>query len=563
MELITGLSIKGFRSIRGQRLDDLAPLSVLIGKNSSGKSNVLRALNLFFNDEVDPGVPINTSEDFHRIEKKKRLIEIAVDFALPSTFKFRTGLKVLEKTLTRQFTIIKRWELGRQLQAVRSSSLEVGGKARTLGEDAAEQFLNLIQYRYVTNRTVPVELLRTESREIARSITARMRSVAGAQTVLNALHSGAKNLLSDAASAMQRSGAPLSSVEMSTARSLAEMLAVSGFQAVGAHGSVVRDEFWGAGTQAYFLFQVLKAVDTTYTRSFGWRQACIWGVEEPESGLHHDLETRLGENLRQWAMDGPSKLQVLMTTHSPIFAMAAERGYWVSLANGASEVRKTPISTLVRDAQLKGVSSFVQPVLAFPANPVVLVEGAIDSEVLSHVAGLAGFRRLRFLSLPELDPAEKGAGKDAITTYLKRHGMLVSNRPTESPLIVTFDWEVPKHEIDAAKKAYGPGADVAVLKMNSAYCHSKMGDDFKGIERFYPPTAVHEAVKAGEFAAAEAASGVLTISQAQLSIAKQRLRNRILQITDLTQLQPILKVIGDIDHAVKSLQGPQLPLPIG
>lgn len=56
----------------------------------------------------------------------------------------------------------------------------------------------------------------------------------------------------------------------------------------------------------------------------------------------------------------------------------------------------------------------MHPILSFPWNPVVLVEGPIDSEALYHVASLAGFDSLRFLTLPGLDDSEKGAGKDSI-----------------------------------------------------------------------------------------------------------------------------------------------------
>lgn len=351
MHLITGITIRGFRSIRNQRIDSLAPLTAFVGKNSTGKSNILRALNLFFNGEVDPGVPLDLEEDFHRIPKRKKQVIIAVDFSVPNNFNFRAGLAHLTRALTAKFTITKKWELNKQRQVVQLVSLHVRGKERRGGDALAEQFLNLIHFRYIPNRTVPVDIMRAESRSIARSITAKIHSGAGTQQVLRALKRGADSFLSDATSAMARTGAPLSELSMSTADSLAEMLAVSGFQARGDHGGVVRDVSWGAGTQAFFLYQVLKAVDTTYTRSFGWRQAAIWGVEEPESGLHHDLETRLAEQFRLWTADLASKLQVLLTTHSPAFTMASECGHWVELPSGSTEVRRVDIPSLVRDAE--------------------------------------------------------------------------------------------------------------------------------------------------------------------------------------------------------------------
>jgi hypothetical protein len=537
-------------------------MTSFVGKNSSGKSNVLRALNLFFNDQVEPGVPLNLDRDFHRRPKRKKEVTVEVDFSVPANFKFRSGLDALQKDLTRHFTISKKWELGPQQQTVQSTTLLVDGKQQTSGVQLADQFLSLIHFRYIPNRTVPVDILRAESRSIATSIVAKIRGAAGAQDVLRALKSGADNLLSDATDAMARTGAPLTELAMSTASSLAEMLAVSGFQARGDHGGIVRDEAWGAGSQAFFLYQVLKAVDTTYTRSFGWRQAAVWGVEEPESGLHHDLETRLAAELRAWSADQAAKLQVLLTTHSPAFAMASDAGYWISLNSGATEAARKEVPTLVRDAEQKGVSGWVQPVLAFPNNPVVLVEGEVDAEVLTHVAKLVGCTRLRFLALPQLDPAEKGAGKDAITVYLRRHGGLIVNRPRECPLIVLFDWEVSRTDLEAARKAYGSGAGLAVFAMNDAHCSSELGEDFRGIERFYPPSIVRDGHRAGEFAIGEVPGAPITISASQLSVAKQRLRHRLLQHADPVQLQPLAKVMADVEHAVGLLSNPQLPLGI-
>ena len=52
---ITKIHIENFRSIKS--IDaDLAQLAIFVGKNDCGKSNILRALNLFFNDETNPGI---------------------------------------------------------------------------------------------------------------------------------------------------------------------------------------------------------------------------------------------------------------------------------------------------------------------------------------------------------------------------------------------------------------------------------------------------------------------------------------------------------------------------
>lgn len=73
MDIISKIEIKHFRSFDGGtgrpqvRVEDLVDLNVFSGANDSGKSNVLRALNLFFNGEISPGVKFNKVRDFSKI----------------------------------------------------------------------------------------------------------------------------------------------------------------------------------------------------------------------------------------------------------------------------------------------------------------------------------------------------------------------------------------------------------------------------------------------------------------------------------------------------------------
>ena len=82
---ITQIEIRNFRSARNL---NLVPnrFAVLVGKNDSGKSNVLRALNLFFNDETDPGEELNFDIDhniFNHPNRRAKQISIILRIQLP------------------------------------------------------------------------------------------------------------------------------------------------------------------------------------------------------------------------------------------------------------------------------------------------------------------------------------------------------------------------------------------------------------------------------------------------------------------------------------------------
>ena len=68
---IKSVEINKFRSLRKCNLE-VGKIGIFVGKNDAGKSNILRALNLFFNDEVDKGKKLNLSEDFNFNSKRPK-----------------------------------------------------------------------------------------------------------------------------------------------------------------------------------------------------------------------------------------------------------------------------------------------------------------------------------------------------------------------------------------------------------------------------------------------------------------------------------------------------------
>jgi chromosome segregation ATPase len=113
LKLISEVEIKGFRSIRHCKLEDLGDFTVFSGLNNSAKSNFLRALNAFFNDQTDKDIWLDVNSDFFRPylgKNKKRQISVSVKFSLPDYFKFRKGLEAVKRLLgASEFTITKTW----------------------------------------------------------------------------------------------------------------------------------------------------------------------------------------------------------------------------------------------------------------------------------------------------------------------------------------------------------------------------------------------------------------------------------------------------------------------
>lgn len=198
MQLITGIQITGLRSIKSSAAPEMPSLTAFVGKNSSGKSNVLRALNLFFNGQIEPGRPLLFTRDHYEEtprRRTKKVISISVNFQLPSNFNFRKELQPL-KSLGHRFLISRSWEIDPIAGVVDSYKVTLeNGTTLPNGPDLARQFLGLIFYRYIPNRSVPSKLLKEESQAIASSIFSRMKGDKHSSALLSSLSDAASRLL--------------------------------------------------------------------------------------------------------------------------------------------------------------------------------------------------------------------------------------------------------------------------------------------------------------------------------------------------------------------------------
>lgn len=559
MQIISSVHIEGFRSIANETLEEIGDHTVIVGKNSSGKSNFLRALNLFFNGEPSPGFPMEFNRDLHYrpSRRQKKEIQIDVGFDLPEKFNFRSGLERL-KDLGSSFQVRKIWELDRLRNVIVDTKVIVQDVELKDGDQLARDFLSLITFRYIPNRTVPADVLKDESQAIAAAIFKKLKEADQAADVLRGLSASAGRLLAKTADALIDSGAPISDPNIATAESLGEMLRMSGFQARGLNGVPVRDEDWGSGHQAFFLLNLLHEIDTDYSRQFGWKQACVWAVEEPESGLHHDLQTRLAKQLVEWSSDSRRRLQLFTTTHSPIVTMSGDKGYWVEVGETSSSLTSMDMPALVHAAEEQGVATYMHPVLSFPFNPVVLVEGSIDERVLNYVASRLGRGMLKFISLPKLEAGE-GSGVDAQISYVKKNTAIIHRRPQESPFLVLVDWDVSDQKLQQLKAAYGADADRYVVRPSPGHATQILGESFRGIERFYPAKLIREAHDAGEFAVAFPANNAKpwSVNKDQLDAAKGLLMSRVVDLsspTDLGRLPALVELINDASISVANEQ---------
>lgn len=71
MRVIESVTIRYFRSVYTLTLSPCKDITVITGKNDVGKSNILKALNLFFCQQSDYLHSFNFSEDYSIIRKEE------------------------------------------------------------------------------------------------------------------------------------------------------------------------------------------------------------------------------------------------------------------------------------------------------------------------------------------------------------------------------------------------------------------------------------------------------------------------------------------------------------
>jgi len=150
MKIIEQINIQYFRSIKDEKVKSINELNIFSGKNDVGKSNILKALDLFFNKKET-----NFSEDFNKERlnevrqesvKGKQFIKIQITFLNPGNY----------KTLPDKFTVTKSWDrLGHVIGVPKDNfeSLINRGKFSPRSIDISRRsltgFLNKIRYTYV------------------------------------------------------------------------------------------------------------------------------------------------------------------------------------------------------------------------------------------------------------------------------------------------------------------------------------------------------------------------------------------------------------------------------
>ncbi|MFG1247244.1 ATP-dependent nuclease [Xanthobacter flavus] len=302
--MISQIMIRNFRSIASADIPG-EWITTLVGANDAGKSNVLRALNLFFNGETNPGEPFDFSRDFNQFAearvRKAPQIEIRIRFRLPESYRRPEQPNEIEWK--------KVWRRDGEITRMETRSFSDGTPLPVRSKIPA--LLDRVRFTYVPaikDRAFFADLQGRLYDVLSSVAEEPLKESAGAfQTQLG-------RQLADLLTTLQASfGAEATMRLPDNLRDIFESLEINS-------GDVPLSRR-GDGVKIRHIPMILKFIavkqDELLTRG-GVRYTHLWGFEEPENNVEMSSAFKMAEEFVD-LISKSEHFQLLITTHSPIF----------------------------------------------------------------------------------------------------------------------------------------------------------------------------------------------------------------------------------------------------
>lgn len=517
MDLINKVEIAYFRSIYKAKLEALDNVSILFGRNDSGKSNVLRALNLFFNNKTNPGQVFNIDRDFCHARlaetedaaDTRKFVYVKIWFNTPVSWK---------RSLGDEFWVKKQWSVTRQSDPETTSSVRESSRQQFL-----TRLLNKIKFHYVPaikDRRIFEHL----QGEIYKVISSHEEFAASLTEFASALRERTSDLTSGIARDLD-----LNSV-ISPPNDLIGLFHSLDFETNTEQGDLYSLTLQhGDGIQVRHIPEILAFISDRSTEDFH-----LWGFEEPENSL--ELANAIDESKRFCAYGNANNKQIFLTSHSPAFFALEEsnvKRFFVSRSEkhidrltskinfisdndeeSPSELMgETPhlpvISTYLREAHerivsLENNSEELAEELAHRNRSIVFVEGESDKIILT--AAWAAFVGEE----PQFD-FESASGTTKMES-LSKNGKIINRLAPERKVFAIVDNDSKGRDLYKNKRLNQNRKWVKHNSNGVYWCRLPFAEHFSGfmnkigaqkefwpgsLENLFPPEIKQEAEREG------------------------------------------------------------------
>ncbi|MBB4104332.1 ATP-dependent nuclease [Allorhizobium borbori] len=404
MHLIDEVEISYFRSFYKFKIRNLKDLNVIFGKNDSGKSNVVRALNLFFSGAPEYTQKFEFPIDFceKRLaeadlsEDVRKFLYVKVTFNTPPSYRTSLG---------DQFYVKRQWTVSRGGDYSEELSGHIPGSRKHI----VARLLNKIRFIYVP-AIKDISIFEILLAGIHETIAGSSEFISAVDDFSGRLHNLTREMfqtLPKEVSASTKIGAPTQ---------LSQLFQTLDFETTAAGESFPKSltRQRGDGVKVRHIPELLNFISENDKYDYH-----IWGFEEPENSL--DFVASQSESKRLLSLAKGDRVQVFLTTHSPSFYLLEDDGaakFYIRKDDGGvstalqgremerfdaqiaigegfylpavAESLKNVAAIEAKAKQAEAKISVLQAELAAIATPVVLTEGRTDAQIL-----LTAWRKLR------------------------------------------------------------------------------------------------------------------------------------------------------------------------
>lgn len=353
--MISRISIRDFRSLASADVE-ANWITTLVGSNDAGKSNVLRALNLFFNGRTAADEPFDFARDHNQFavvrQRKAPQIEVAIVFDLPEGYH--------REDLPTQIEWRKVWRRGGEVRSLEHRGF-VGG-AEFPPRSKIPALLDRVQFTYIPA---------IKDKAFFADLQGRLYDV---------LASVAEQPLKDSAGAFQAQlgeqlqelldtlqGTFGAEATMRLPENLREI-----FENLEINSGEVPLSRRGDGIKIRHIPMMLRFIaekrDNLMDRG-GVRYTHLWGFEEPENNVEMSAAFKMGDGFLDLIEDS-DRYQLFVTTHSPIFyrldRQRPDAAEWITSHFVSKEGHETRVESCAPDDvdESMGLMPIVAPYVA-------------------------------------------------------------------------------------------------------------------------------------------------------------------------------------------------------
>lgn len=396
MQLINEIEIAYFRSFYKFKLRSMSDLNIIFGKNDSGKSNVVRALSLFFSGSTGHSEDYDFITDFcdQRLRESddsdsiRKFLYVKITFNTPKSF---------QPSLGKNFYVKRQWTVSRGAEYLEEVSSTIPSSKRHI----LTRLLNKIRFIYIPAiKDLSIfEMLLTDVYDTLAGASDFETAVGNFSREVQDLTKTMFSTLPSEVSGKTKIGIPTQ---------MAYLFETLDFETIAPGDdkpkSLTRQR--GDGIKARHIPELLNYISANDEYDFH-----IWGFEEPENSL--DFGAAQAEAKRFLALAKENNVQVFMTTHSPSFYSLEDKcvsKFYVdkdvsglSLVKQGRELEKFDAQTALKEgfylptiaSALQNVASVEKRAIIAEKNadalqqelrqmtlPVILTEGRTDAKIL-------------------------------------------------------------------------------------------------------------------------------------------------------------------------------------